>query len=134
MRLTPSNEQGLSSRFAAAWRLAVALTCVLAIGGLGASTASAGRLFLGNSVYRMSAKGTNGYRIRLSTYENSRYHRISLTAENETGQFARYNVEGKPHDGRINAVFPGLGEIDVKMMARRITSTPARPTATAVQR
>jgi hypothetical protein len=106
------------------WWFAVLLVCtflpLLAI----PSGAVATRVFLGHSVYRLFMKGTNGYRLRLSSYENNLYHRISLTAENELGQYARYSVEGVPKNGRIDAVFPGLGEVVVAMQPTKVKELP----------
>jgi hypothetical protein len=87
-------------------------------------SAQATRVHLGNSVYRLFVKGTNGYRVRLSSYQNNLYHRISLTAENEFGQYARYNVEGIPKNGRLDAIFPGLGEIVVAMHPTKVKELP----------
>ena len=88
------------------------------------SSASATHVWLGKSEYRLSAKGSNGYRLRLSTYENRLYHRISLTAENDEGQSVRYSVQGAPKNGRINAIFPGVGEIHADMHPSRLKELP----------
>jgi hypothetical protein len=86
--------------------------------------AVAGRVHFGTSVYRFSLKGSKGYRLRLSTYHNNTYRRISLTAENEAGQFARYSVEGVARGGRVDAAFPGLGEVKVRMHRGKIKELP----------
>jgi len=109
--------------FPGGW-LGVVVACVALVMAAAPAGAMASRIRLGGSVYRLSVKGTNGYRLRLSTYENNLYHRISLTAENEAGQFARYSVEGIPRDGRIDATFPGLGEIKVKMHRGKVEELP----------
>lgn len=91
------------------------------------SAPGATRLWLGGSVYRLFARGSNGYKLRLSSYRNRHYHRISLVAENEEGQYARYSVEGVPRGGRINATFPGVGKIDVVMRPAKVVELPPPP-------
>jgi hypothetical protein len=99
--------------------VAVAFLFLAVTGSAGATS-----VWLGGSVYRLFAKGSNGYSLRLSTYGNRRYHRISLTAENEAGQYARYSVEGVPRGGRISARFPGVGKIDVVLRPTKIVALP----------
>lgn len=94
-----------------------------------ASLATSGSVALANvhfgqSIYRFSVQSSNGYRLRLSTYRNNTYRRISLKAENEAGQFARYSVEAVARGGRVAVSFPGLGEIKVRMHRNRIKELP----------
>ncbi len=62
--------------------------------------------------------------LKLSTLENRLYHRISLTAENEERQYVRYSVHGEPRNGKIHAIFPGVGKIDVLMHPTRLKERP----------
>ncbi|HET7445394.1 MAG TPA: hypothetical protein VFJ57_12110 [Solirubrobacterales bacterium] len=105
-------------------RCALALIAALALSAALPALASATRVHLGDSVYRFFAKATNGYELRLSTYQNNLYHRITLTAESPSGAIARYNVEGSPHGGRVDATFPGVGRIDVKLHRRKVRRLP----------
>jgi hypothetical protein len=82
--------------------------------------------YLGNSVHRLSLMGSNGYRIRVSSYVSRIYHRISLTAEGN-GAFARYSVQGVAKNGKIEAYFPGLGEVKVHFEPSSVKKLDPRP-------
>ena len=63
------------------------------------------RLFLGDSIHRLSLMGSNGYHISLSTYINHNYNRVTLDAEKD-GVYASYSVKGVAHNGTIRAIYP----------------------------
>jgi hypothetical protein len=113
-----------TSRPALLPQCAALVACVVSFALLAPSSAFATHIWLGKSNYRLSAKGSNGYSLRLSTYENHLYHRISLTAESEEGEYVRYTVHGEPKNGKIHATFPGVGEINVTMHPTRLTELP----------
>ena len=105
-------------------RRAAPVVCIAALSLLAPSTAGATRVWLGRTTYRLTAQGSNGYSLQLSTFENRLYHRISLTAENEERQYVRYSVHGEPRNGKIHAIFPGVGKINVLMHPTRLNERP----------
>ena len=84
------------------------------------------RLFLGDSIHRLSLMGSNGYHISLSTYINHNYNRVTLDAEKD-GVYASYSVKGVAHNGTIRAIYPGLGRVDVHFVPTRVKETAPHP-------
>jgi streptogramin lyase len=84
------------------------------------------QLFLGGSVHRLSLMGSGGYRISLSSYISNKYHRITLSAE-KNGSYASYSVKGKARNGKIDAVYPGLGQVSVHFVPANVMTLPPHP-------